>query len=82
MDTICRWITVAFAVLYLGALCLLAIGALGLFGVERDPLAGAFLNPLGLYWNSRLDGAGRASAPLLDLVLIDAVCRLASRLRR
>ena len=46
----CRLLLITFAALYLLALGLFAIGTLGLFGNERDPLAAVFLLPLGLPW--------------------------------
>lgn len=89
MSRFCRWVVVVFALLYGVALALFAIGALGLFGSERDPLAGVFLIPLGLPWNLLSDplpealypwlGAG---APLLNLLLLGVLCRYLARQRR
>lgn len=82
MNRTCRIIFRAFAVLYVLALVLLAIGTFGLFGAERDPLAGVFLMPLGLPWNRLFDSAPdsllpwlAAGAPLVNLCLIWLVCR-------
>ena len=68
--------------LYLAALCLLAVGTFGLFGSERDPLAGVFLMPLGLPWNLWLDALPErmlpwvgAGAPLINLVVLWRICR-------
>lgn len=82
MSRFCRWSLVVFALLYGAALALFAIGSLGLFGSERDPLAGVFLVPLGLPWNLLSDpfpealypwlGAG---APLVNLLLLGFLCR-------
>ena len=79
---ICRIVTVGFAVLYACALGLLAIGAFGLFGAERDPLSAVFLLPLGLPWNLYIDNTPdalrpwlAAAAPLLNLLIIWAGCR-------
>lgn len=83
MSRTCKWIFFGFLLLYLSALALLAIGTFGLFGNERDPLAGAFLMPLGLPWNLLADVASEtlrpwwaAGAPLVNLLLIRLVCRL------
>jgi hypothetical protein len=82
MTRTCKWILGVFALLYLAALALFAIGSLGLFGSERDPLAAVFLMPLGLPWNLLSDplpealypwlGAG---APLVNLLLLWIICR-------
>jgi hypothetical protein len=83
MSSACRWSVAALLVLYLGALALLAVGSLGLFGSERDPLAAVFLIPLGLPWNLFIDRLPEAShpwlaaaAPLLNILLLAAACRL------
>ena len=80
---VCRILFLSFSALYLVALVLLAIGTFGLFGSDGGPLAGVFLMPLGLPWNLLVDGAPSrlapwlaAGAPLLNLLLIGAVCRL------
>ncbi len=84
--SLCKWIIWIAAVLYLAALALLLIGTFGLFGQERDPLAGVFLMPLGLPWVLWLDGVPEqfmpwfaASAPLLNLVLLVMLCRIFAR---
>ncbi|WP_425091665.1 hypothetical protein [Tropicimonas sp. S265A] len=76
------WVTRAFAALYLVAFVLLLIGTFGLFGQERDPLAGVFLMPLGLPWSLWLDGLPEAAllfaaalVPLINLTLLGIVCR-------
>ena len=68
--------------LYLAALALLIIGTFGLFGQERDPLAGIFLIPLGLPWNLWLDALPdpvrpwlAALAPMLNLAILTLLCR-------
>lgn len=70
-------------VLYLAALALLAVGSLGLFGSERDPLAAVFLILIGLPWNLFIDRLPEAShpwlagaAPLLNIVLLAAACSM------
>ena len=82
----CRWALRILLGLSLVALALLAIGLFGLFGQERDPLAGVFLMPLGLPWVLWLDGVGAALtpwlaalAPALNLALLVAACRLLPR---
>lgn len=82
MNRLCRWLIGVFALLYLAALGLLAVGTFGLFGAERDPLAAVFLLPLGLPWNRWLDSFPEAArpwltmaAPLLNLLLAALVCR-------
>jgi hypothetical protein len=61
---------------------LLLIGTFGLFGQERDPLAGVFLMPLGLPWVLWLDGFPEIAlpwlagmAPLLNLAILIFLCR-------
>jgi cytochrome b561 len=83
MSNACRWSLAVLLVLYLAALVLLAVGSLGLFGSERDPLAAVFLIPLGLPWNGFIDRLPEAShpwlaaaAPLLNILLLAAACRL------
>jgi hypothetical protein len=78
----CRWLIGAFALLYLAALALLAVGTFGLFGAERDPLSAVFLLPLGLPWNHWLGPFPEAArpwlaltTPLLNLLLAVLVCR-------
>jgi hypothetical protein len=80
---ICRIATWLFALAWLAALALLAVGALGLFGQQRDPLSGAFLMPLGLPWNLVLDIFPpeprfwlAALVPGLNLAIIVALCRM------
>ncbi|SHG76462.1 hypothetical protein [Marivita hallyeonensis] len=69
-------------VAYLAALILLLIGTFGLFGQDRDPLAGVFLMPLGLPWVLWMDDLpepllpwAAALAPVINLALIAALCR-------
>lgn len=82
---ICKWVLWIVGVLYLVALALLLIGTFGLFGEERDPLAGVFLMPLGLPWVLWTDGVEDAFkpwlailAPALNLVILTAICRFLS----
>ena len=85
---VCKVMAIGFLVLYAAALALLAIGTFGLFGAEKDPLAGIFLMPLGLPWNLMLENAPDsmlpwlgALSPALNLVLILGICRVISRRR-
>jgi hypothetical protein len=80
---ICKITLVLFTLLYATALLLFLIGAVGLFGQERDPLAGVFLIPLGLPWNRLIDGLSdplrawaAAGAPLVNLVILVGLCRV------
>lgn len=79
---VCRWGIRLFAVAYVAALAIYLIGVLGLFGQERDPLAGVFLMPLGLPWNRLVDHAPEplwpwltTAAPVLNLLLLCVGCR-------
>ncbi|WP_108660465.1 hypothetical protein [Acuticoccus kandeliae] len=89
MTRTCRTLIGLFAILYFGALALFAIGALGLFGQERDPLAGVFLLPLGLPWNVLfLEGlpdwalfVSGLAAPLVNLAILILLCRYFSKRR-
>ena len=87
MARLCRWLVRLFAALYLAALVLLAVGMFGVLGAARDPLAGVYLIALGLPWVRWLDGAPEAlrpwlaaAAPLLNLLILAALCRI-GRLR-
>lgn len=68
------------------ALALLLIGTFGLFGQERDPLAGVFLIPLGLPWSLWTGGLSdelkplvATLSPLVNIVILAAGCRLLRR---
>jgi hypothetical protein len=68
--------------LYLVALALLLIGTFGLFGQERDPLAGVFLVPLGLPWILWIDALpevlklwAASLAPLLNIAILTVLYR-------
>lgn len=71
-----KWAFRTFLALYLVALALFGVSALGLFGQERDPLGAAFLLPLGLPWVLAADWFGAASgyfvvlAPAINLGLL------------
>ncbi|WP_353471766.1 hypothetical protein PVT71_10665 [Salipiger sp. H15] len=71
---------------YGAALAIFLLGQLGLFGVERDPLAGAYLIPLGLPWNRMIDGFAEplwpwlaALAPLVNIALVALLRRALPR---
>lgn len=83
MGAVCRTVLAILALLYITALILFVIGTFGLFGSPQGPLAGVFLVPVGLPWNLMLDGVPEgarpwlaALAPLLNLVVLLALCRL------
>lgn len=85
---LCRFVTLAFLLLYIAALGLLAVGTFGLFGAEKDPLSGVFLVPLGVPWAMMIDAAPDAAAPwlamaapALNLAIIAGICRLVNRPR-
>jgi hypothetical protein len=78
----CRWLIWGFTGAYAVALVLLIIATYGLFGNQRDPLAGVFLIPLGLPWVLWIDGlpegvlpVAAALAPLVNLAVIVGICR-------
>ena len=72
MATIWRlfgWSVIAiFAALYALALVALLAGTFGLFGQAQDPLAGAFLAPLGSPWSKVIPYAPEALWPWLAAV--------------
>jgi hypothetical protein len=79
----CQWVIGIVGVLYLVALALLLTGTFGLFGQERDPLAGVFLVPLGLPWILGVDVLPEALkpwaaifAPLLNIAILTVFCRI------
>jgi hypothetical protein len=85
---ICQWVVGGFVILYLVALGLFVIGHFGLFGSPSGPLAGVFLVPLGAPWNFLWDSASMNDfgrfwlgilAPMVNLVIIVAICRLLQR---
>lgn len=78
---IASWTLIA---LYAAALFVWAVGTLGWFGQERDPLSAVFLVPLGLLWTLFASGAPEATLPwiggLAPLVNIAILRWLARRL--
>ncbi|MFZ2101201.1 MAG: hypothetical protein WAU86_11610, partial [Oricola sp.] len=57
MNTMCRVVIGLYAAAWAVAVFILAVGTLGLFGAEPDPLSGVFLLPLGLPWNLLIGNA-------------------------
>ena len=84
----CRWLLIVLVLVYVAALGLWLVGTFGLFGQERDPLAGVFLVPLGWPWNRAVDMAPEplwpwlaAAAPLVNIALVAILCGLLSSRR-
>jgi hypothetical protein len=80
--TLCRAAVWIFAVLYLVALALYAIGTFGLFGSDSGPLAGVYLVPLGFPWHFLVQLAPEpawpfiaAALPMINLLILSFVCR-------
>ena len=83
----CNVLVLIFGMLWVLALGLLVVGQFGLLGQEPDPLAGVFLLPLGLPWILFVDAAPEAAwpwlaaaSPLVNLIVLMAICRLVARL--
>ncbi len=79
----CRTALVVFLVLYLLAIGIFLTGTFGLFGNERDPLAGVFLIPLGWPWIWCIDWFPEfihpwlaAATPAVNLAVLYFACRL------
>jgi hypothetical protein len=79
---LCRVLLLLFVLGYAFALGVFLLSVLGLAGMERDPLSGVFLIPLGLPWNLLVDAAPEpawpwlaALAPCVNLGLIALACR-------
>jgi hypothetical protein len=86
LNKVCRIALVAFLCLYGFALIVFAVGILGLFGAERDPLSGVFLVLLGLPWNRLIDVFPEAAwpwlaaaAPVLNILVLWFICRVTAR---
>ena len=80
---LCKVIVGLFGLLWLLALAIFLVGQFGLFGQERDPLAGVFLVPLGFPWNRFIEIAPEATwpwlaaaMPLINLALLRTICRV------
>ncbi|MEH6547570.1 MAG: hypothetical protein V7701_14125 [Sneathiella sp.] len=77
----CRFLVIAFAILYAVALGLFLVGTFGWFGQDTGPLAGIFLIPLGLPWSlievpDAMLMPVAIGAPLLNLIILWVICRL------
>ncbi|MDA0962308.1 MAG: hypothetical protein O2898_05255 [Proteobacteria bacterium] len=88
MSGVCRAAIRVFGLLYLVALALLVIGLFGLFGTEPGPLAGVFVIPLGMPWIKLVDALpeplwpwAAAASPLVNLLILTALCRFTSARR-
>lgn len=86
MGRVLTWGFWLLLVLYVTALFLFAVGTLGWFGQEKEPLAGVFLIPLGLPWVRFLDGFSEGArpwlatlSPALNLLIIGVLMPLAKR---
>ena len=84
--TACQLAVAGLAILYAIALAFLAIGTFGLFGNTPDALSGVYVIFLGLPWNLLIDGLPESwgpwaavLAPLVNIGLLAALCRLARR---
>ena len=84
----CRCALIVLVWLYVAALGVCTVASSRLFAQPRDPLACAFLAPLGWPWNTAVDPAPErawpwlaATAPLANLALLALLCR-ALRARR
>lgn len=80
---VCWNVVAAFVVLYAIALMLFLVGAFGLFGSPRGPLAGIFVVILGLPWTTMLDWLpghlrpwAAGLAPGLNVVVLATLCRV------
>ena len=80
---LCKVIVGVFGLLWILAIAIFIIGQFGLFGQERDPLAGVFLIPLGFPWNRVIEIAPEATwpwlttaMPVVNLILLSAICRV------
>lgn len=67
MKRVARVVSWVFALAYAVALGLFLIGTFGIFGAERDPLAGIFLVPLGLPWIFFADYLPSGMQPLVAI---------------
>jgi hypothetical protein len=87
---ICRIVLTILLLAYFFALGVYAVGTFGWFGVESDPLSGAYLIILGMPWillpfdpiagESWLPLIGIV-APLVNLAIVLILCRWLSRPR-
>jgi hypothetical protein len=83
VKTVCRWTLGLLAVAYVLALGIGLTGTFGWFGQEQDPLSWVFVVLLGqpwVAWIGNLPDSVRpwlaALCPLLNLMLLAALCRV------
>lgn len=87
MKRVCRILTGAFALFWVLALAVLAIGTFGWLGQDRDPLSAVYLVILGLPWNRYIEGSSPIAmamlvlAPAINLFALALICRLLARVR-
>lgn len=86
---LCRWGVSLLAAAYVLALAIGLVGTFGWLGQARDPLAWVFVVVLGQPWVAWIDGVSEplrpwlaALCPLLNLLLLAAICRLVAGARR
>lgn len=86
LSAFCRVVPALFALAYLLAVALLAASTFGLFGVEPDPLSGVYVILLGQPWVRFVDATPEvlspwlaAGAPIVNLVLLMLICKVARR---
>ncbi len=74
---ICRAITLIYILLAVGSLALIPISALGLFGVEPDPLAGVFALLLAMPWTMLIEKFVELPGVAANMALV-AICLAAN----
>lgn len=85
----CRWAVGLFALAYVLALFIGLTGTFGWFGQDRDPLSWVFVIILGQPWVGWIGGVSdplrpwlAGLAPLINLTLLAALCRVPALARR
>lgn len=78
---ICRLTANAYLALALAAMAILLVGTYGLFGQDRDPLAGVYVVVLGMPWVRFADLGPEAACPwfalatpLVNVAILRALC--------
>lgn len=86
MRNACRIVLVLFIAAYGFALLIGLVGTYGWFGQPTDPLSWLFISSLGLPWVLLVDAIPdglqvvlAAAAPLINLAILAALCRVLSR---
>ena len=84
----CRAVFWIYAIFYLMALSVFAVGIFGLFGAKPDPLAGIYLILIGQPWIYLVDifpesawPFAAALTPAVNLCILYLLCRLLNRKR-